>query len=312
MKKALITGINGQDGSYLAEYLLGLGYAVSGTVRPSSLATSDKLIHLQSCIKDIELHPCDILDFATLAKIITTASSFVNYTFADESSVMATNFNGTYFLLSLIKEKIPHCRIYFAGSSEMFGNAEQTPQDETTPFNPRSIYGISKIASHFAIKNARRNDGLFACTGITYNHESPRRGKAFVTQKIAQGVAHIAKGHKNKIKLGNIDALRDWGYAPEYVQAMHAMLQNPKGPKDYVIATGTTHSVRDFLTLSFQIIGHSFSDHIEEDKMLFRPSEKVPLIGNPTAIKQDLGWSPQTSFPTIVAEMVEVAINAMQ
>ena len=255
MPTALITGINGQDGSYLAELLLSKGYEVHGTIRRSSLESREKLTNILPIENKIILHPVMLDNHLSVYKLIQAvrpdecyhlaASSFVSYSFEDETSIIETNFNSTHYLLSCLRELTPDCRFYFAGSSEMIGNAVSAPQDETTPFQPRSIYGISKLASYHVVKNYRDHHGMFACTGITYNHESVRRGRAFVTRKVTTEVAKIALGKETYLELGNIDACRDWGYAPEYVEAMWLMLQNPAGPNDYVIATGQLHSVRE-------------------------------------------------------------------
>ncbi|HBE42541.1 MAG TPA: GDP-mannose 4,6-dehydratase [Bacteroidales bacterium] len=314
MKRALITGINGQDGSYLAELLLEKEYEVHGIVRPSSYENINKLENVQHFIKKIKFHPFSLEDNLALNKVMRTiqpdecyhfaAQSYVDYSFGSDSTIMSTNFNPTLNLLNSIVELCPDCKFYFSGSSEMFGNPSSSPQDEQTPFNPRSLYGISKLASHFLVNNFRETYGLYACTGIAYNHESPRRGYQFVTRKITSGLAKICAGTTHKINLGNIDAVRDWGYAPDYVRAMWMMLNNPSGPKNYVIATGVPHSVREFLKIAFETVDMSYENYIVIDKDLFRPAEKVPLVGDSSRIKKELGWDHTRSFREIVEEMV--------
>jgi GDPmannose 4,6-dehydratase len=314
MKRVLITGINGQDGSYLAELLFEKGYEIHGIIRPSSYENSNKLVNLQNIIENIYLHPFSIEEHLTLFKVMKkiqpdecyhfAAQSYVNYSFESDSAIMSTNFNSTLNLLNSIVEICPDCRFYFAGSSEMFGNPSSSPQNEQSPFNPRSLYGISKLASYFLVNNFREKYDLFACTGITYNHESPRRGHQFVTRKITSGLTQIISGKIKKIALGNIDAVRDWGYAPDYVRAMWMMLNKNSKPKNYVIATGIPHSVRDFLKIAFETVNMDYESNIFIDQELFRPSEKIPLIGDSSLIKRDLGWNHTKSFREVVEEMV--------
>lgn len=314
MKRALITGINGQDGSYLAELLLSNGYEVYGIIRRSSFENRNKLINIKHILDKIHLYPCSLEDHLAIYKLIKkiqpdecyhlAAQSFVNYSFENDSMIMSINFNSTLNLLTSINELSPHCRFYFAGSSEMFGNPDISPQNEETRFNPRSLYGISKLASYYLVTNFREKNGLYACTGISYNHESPRRGYQFVTRKITSGLAKIYTGKMETLELGNIDAIRDWGYAPEYVQAMRMMLDNPSGPKDYVIATGIPHSVKDFLETAFSALNLNYSDYVVINKNLIRNSEKIPLIGDSSNIKRDLGWTHTKKFGEIVNEMV--------
>ena len=315
MPKALITGINGQDGSYLAELLLAKGYEVHGTIRRSSLESREKLVNIAAIEKKVSLHPVMLDNHLSVYKLIQqvqpdecyhlAASSFVSYSFEDEASIIATNFNSTHYLLSCIRELTPQCRFYFAGSSEMIGNAAAAPQNETTPFQPRSIYGISKLASFHVVRAYRDYHGLFACTGITYNHESERRGRAFVTRKVTSQVAKIALGIENCLELGNLDASRDWGYAPEYVEAMWLMLQNPAGPRDYVIATGKLHSVRDLLQVAFSAVGLDYTQYVKVNEEFFRPGETVPLVGDASKICRELGWQPRVSFTEMIHRMVE-------
>ena len=322
MKKALITGITGQDGSYLSELLLEKGYEVHGTIRRSSLESREKLTNILPIENKIILHPVMLDNHLSVYKLIQAvrpdecyhlaASSFVSYSFEDETSIIETNFNSTHYLLSCLRELTPDCRFYFAGSSEMIGNAVSAPQDETTPFQPRSIYGISKLASYHVVKNYRDHHGMFACTGITYNHESVRRGRAFVTRKVTTEVAKIALGKETYLELGNIDACRDWGYAPEYVEAMWLMLQNPAGPNDYVIATGQLHSVRELLQIAFASVGLEYESYVRLNKDLFRPGEKVPLVGNAARIRRDLGWQPRISFAEMIENMVRQDLLALR
>ena len=315
MKKALITGISGQDGSYLAELLLGKGYEVHGVVRRSSIENSDKIKNLENCIDQVKLHTASLNDHLAIYKLISfirpdecyhfAASSFVSYTFEDEMSIMSTNFSSTHFLLSSIKELVPACKFYFSGSSEMFGDAEFHPQDEETRFNPRSIYGIAKLASYYIVKRYREQHGLFACTGIAYNHESPRRDSAFVTRKITLAVAKIYLGLSDGLELGNIDATRDWGYAPEFVEGMWRMLACTEETKDYVLCTGIAHTVRDVLEVAFSAVQLEYEKYVKSKEDYFRPSERVILLGNHTKIKRELGWEPQVKFDDMIREMVK-------
>jgi GDPmannose 4,6-dehydratase len=265
MKRALITGITGQDGSYLAEFLLGKGYEVHGIVRRVSLEDpTHRLWRIRHVLDKIKLHAASLDSYASIFNVVEkvkpdecyhlAAQSFVNYSFEDAFSTINTNINGTLFVLSAIKEKASGCRFYFAGSSEMFGKAKDTPQNEETPFYPRSPYGISKVAGFDLTRNFRESYDLFACNGILFNHESPRRGFEFVTRKITSTVAKIKFGIEKELRLGNLDAKRDWGFAGDYVKAMWLMLQQPE-PDDYVIATNETHSVREFVEDAFEYVG---------------------------------------------------------
>lgn len=312
-KKALITGINGQDGSYLTELLLSKNYEVHGVVRRSSLEAKENLVNIRHLLDRIQLRTCSIENHLSIHRVIgeiqpdecyhLAASSFVSYDFNDEASVISTNFNSTHFLLSCIRELQPDCRLFFAGSSEMFGEADRSPQSEQTAFNPRSIYGISKLASYHVVKNYRDHRGIFACTGISYNHESKRRGLEYVTRKITSGVAKIYLGLEDRIELGNLDIRRDWGYAPEYVEAMWRML-NADTPNDYVLATGESHSLRDLLEIAFATIGLNYNRFVKSNKAFFRPSERIPLVGNPAKIFSDLGWDAKKEFSEMIREMV--------
>lgn len=314
MKKALITGIAGQDGSYLAELLLAEGYEVHGIVRRIAIEdTEHKLKNLAGVLDRVRLHVASLDNVLSMIKVIKdlvpdecyhlAASSFVSYSFEDEISILNNNVNSTHYLLAAIREFAPDCRVYFAGSSEMFGNVTTSPQDEATPFNPRSIYGISKVASHHLVRNYRAQYGLFACTGILYNHESPRRGYEFVTRKIVSSAVKISLGQQEQLALGNLDACRDWGYSPDYVRAMWLMLQHDR-PDDYVVATGETHSVRELVERVFKLLGLDYRDHVRVDPQLFRPTEQVQLAGNPEKIVRLLGWRRSVDFGEIIAEMV--------
>jgi len=322
MKRALITGITGQDGSYLAELLLEKGYEVHGIVRRAELEdVSHKLQNISAIHDKITLHPASLDNHFSLYKVVRdvipeecyhlAASSFVNYSFDDEFSIMVNNFTGTHYLLASLKEVAQGCRIYFAGSSEMFGHATVSPQNEQTPFNPRSIYGISKLSSHHLVKNYRERYSIFACTGILYNHESPRRGFEFVTRKITSSAAKIKLGMQDKLTLGNLDAVRDWGYSPEYVHAMWLMLQQAL-PDDYVIATGVTHSVREFARYAFEHVGLDYREHVVVDRQLYRESEKVPLSGDATKARKRLNWEPKKAFKDMIAEMVDNDIQLVK
>jgi GDPmannose 4,6-dehydratase len=314
-KKALITGIAGQDGSYLSELLLEKGYDVHGIVRRIAIEdTEHKLKNIRHLLDRVTLRVASLDNVLSLIKVVKdlkpdecyhlAASSFVSYSFEDEISILNNNVDSTHYLLASIKEFAPACRFYFAGSSEMFGTAAQAPQDESTPFNPRSIYGISKMAGYHLAKNYREQYGLFTCMGILYNHESPRRGYEFVTRKIVSAAVKIKMGLQNSLSLGNLDAYRDWGYAPDYVKAMWLMLQ-ADAPDDYVVASGETHSVREFVQTAFEILGLDYTRYVKSDPKLFRPAEKVPLCGNPAKAMQKLGWSRTLSFKEIIRTMID-------
>jgi GDPmannose 4,6-dehydratase len=260
------------------------------------------------------LHAGSLESFPSLYRIVQqvqpdecyhlAAQSFVSYSFDDEFSTLNTNINGTHFILTALKESAPQCRFYFAGSSEMFGNAEEVPQTERTAFHPRSAYGISKVAGFHLTRNYCEAYGLHTSSGILFNHESPRRGYEFVTRKITSGAAAIAAGVASHVALGNLEARRDWGYAPEYVEAMWRMLQQDE-PGDYVVATGVSHSVRDFCEAAFSLLGLDYREHIQTDRQLYRPAEVDQLVGNPAKAEKVLGWRSRTSFEELVRMMVE-------
>ena len=317
MKKvALITGITGQDGSYLAELLLSKGYEVHGIVRRVALEDeTHRLWRIREILKDINLHAGSLESYASLFNIILrikpseiyhlAAQSYVGYSFEDEFSTLNININGTHYLLSAVKEfAASKVKFYFAGSSEMFGKVQAIPQNENTIFNPRSAYGISKVTGYHLVKNYREAYKLHASNGILFNHESPRRGFEFVTRKISHAVARIKKGSKKKLKLGNINAKRDWGHAKDYVEAMWLMLQK-NNPEDYVIGTGKEHSVADFAKKAFAHVGLNYKDHIVIDKNLIRPAEVDTLLADYTKAKKNLNWEPKISFDDLVITMVE-------
>jgi GDPmannose 4,6-dehydratase len=313
--KALITGITGQDGSYLAELLLSEGYEVHGIVRHLALEdTLHRMWRIRHLLDRITLHAGSMESYASIFNVVEqvqpdecyhlAAQSFVGYSFEDEFSTINTNINGTHFLLSAIKRKAPHCRFYFAASSEAFGKVRETPQDENTPFHPRSPYGISKMAGFELTRNYREAYNLHASSGILFNHESPRRGHEFVTRKITSHAALIKLGRELTIKLGNLEALRDWGHSRDYVQAMWLMLQQ-KDPDDYVIATGESHSVREFIEKAFSLLELDYKDYLEIDSAFYRPAETTILQGNYAKAKRVLGWQPTVFFQDLVREMVE-------
>ena len=317
MKKvALITGITGQDGSYLAELLLSKGYEVHGIVRRVALEDeTHRLWRIREILKDINLHAGSLESYASLFNIILrikpseiyhlAAQSYVGYSFEDEFSTLNININGTHYLLSAVKEfAASKVKFYFAASSEMFGKVQAIPQNENTIFNPRSAYGISKVTGYHLVKNYREAYKLHASNGILFNHESPRRGFEFVTRKISHAAARIKKGSKEKLKLGNINAKRDWGHAKDYVEAMWLMLQKDN-PEDYVIGTGKEHSVEDFAKKAFAHVGLNYKDHIVIDKNLIRPAEVDTLLADYTKAKKNLNWEPKISFDDLVITMVE-------
>jgi GDPmannose 4,6-dehydratase len=322
MKKALITGITGQDGSYLAELLLSKGYEVHGIVRRVALEDPvHRLWRIRHILDKLHLHAASMESFPSIFRVVEqlcpdecyhlAAQSFVSYSFEDEFSTTNTNINGTHFLLSAVKDKAPACRFYFAASSEMFGASRESPQKEDTPFYPRSAYGISKVAGFHLARNYREAYGLYTCNGILFNHESERRGYDFVTRKITSIVARIKAGSTNELHLGNLEAKRDWGYAPEYVQAMWLMLQQSE-PDDYVVATGETHTVREFVTKAFDIAGLDWEKHVVVDEKLYRAADVHELRGDARKAKNKLGWTPKVRFDDLITIMVEADVRQLQ
>ena len=314
-KTALITGITGQDGSYLAELLLSKGYTVHGTVRRVALENMNhRLWRIQHFLKEINLHAASMESYASIFNIIKSlqpdeiyhlaAQSYVDYSFKDEFSTLNTNINGTHYMLSATKETSKHSRFYFAASSEMYGKVKKSPQDENTPFHPRSAYGISKIAGFDLTRNYREAYDIHASSGILFNHESPRRGFEFVTRKISHGVAKIKKNLQKKIVLGNIKSKRDWGHAQDYVKAMWLILQKEE-PDDYVVGTGVTHSVEEFARKAFEHVGLNYKDYITIDNDLIRPAEVSTLSADYTKAKKNLKWKPEITFDNLVIDMVE-------
>lgn len=331
-KRALITGITGQDGSYLAELLLQKGYEVHGIVRRVAIEDPQhRLQRLIPILDKITLHSASLESFPSLYQVIHSikpdevyhlaAQSFVSYSFEDEFSTLQTNINGTHYLLACCKDLIPNVKFYFAGSSEMFGNVDTVPQNETTAFKPRSTYGISKVAGFDLTRNYREAYGMFACGGILFNHESPRRGYEFVTRKITSTVAKIKLGMAESISLGNLDAQRDWGHAIEYVEAMWAMMQLAEAD-DFVIATGKTYSVRQFVEKAFSAVDielewkgselaevgiepKSNRELVKIDRRFYRPAEVHILKGDSKKAEQKLNWKPKLSLDLIIDEMVK-------
>jgi GDPmannose 4,6-dehydratase len=309
--RALITGITGQDGSYLAELLLERGYEVHGMVRRSSVERFDRIEHLRG---RITLHQGDLLDQRSLVDALRASSPNEIYNLAAMSFVavswvqptLTAEFSGVGVtrILEAVREACPEARFYQASSSEMFGKVREVPQTELTPFYPRSPYGVAKAYGHFITVNYRESYGLHATSGILFNHESPRRGLEFVTRKITWHAAAIKLGLADKLALGNLDAERDWGYAKDYVEAMWLMLQRDE-PQDYVIATGIGHSVRDCVEVAFDQAGLSIEDHVVSDPSLVRPAEVDHLIGDPTKAREQLGWQPSTDFETMIRLMVD-------
>jgi GDPmannose 4,6-dehydratase len=313
-RKALISGITGQDGSYLAELLLEKDYEVHGMVRRVAIEDPEhRLFRIKHIQSELELHPSSLESYPSVFRVMASvkpdevyhlaAQSFVSYSFEDEFSTLNTNINGTHFMLAALRDVAPNARFYFAGSSEMFGESKISPQNEQTPFHPRSAYGISKVAGFDLTRNYREAYGLHASTGILFNHESPRRGFEFVTRKITSHVARIKLGQVKELKLGNLEARRDWGHAREYVRAMWMMLQQSE-PDDYVIASGETHSVREFLEVAFGAAGLDYKDYVVSDPQFYRPAEVNLLHGDCSKAKKVLGWSYSKTFVDLVREMV--------
>lgn len=314
-KRALITGISGQDGSYLAELLLEKGYEVHGIARRMAIENPEhRLYRIRHLIGKVELHGASLESYPSLYQVISktqpdeiyhlAAQSFVSYSFEDEFTTMNANVNGTHYMLAAVRELVPKARFYFAGSSEMFGNPPVVPQNEETIFRPRSPYGISKVAGYYLTRNYREAYKMFACSGILYNHESPRRGLEFVTRKITSQAAKIKLGLAGELRLGNLEARRDWGHAREYVKAMWLMLQQDR-PDDYVIASGVNYSVRDFAEMAFAQLGLKLETYLKIDDRYKRPAEVDNLLGDCTKARKELGWEYKLNLNELVREMVE-------
>ncbi len=314
-RTALITGVTGQDGSYLAELLLAKGYTVVGVVRRTSHDSYERIGHL---LDRIHIVPADLLDQHSLTVVVRDAKPDEVYNLASQSfvptswtqPVLTGEFTalGVTRLLEAIRLAHPAARVYQASSSEMFGKAQETPQRETTPFYPRSPYGVAKVYGHWITVNYRESYGLFAVSGILFNHESPRRGLEFVTRKVTYGVARIVKGKDTELRLGNLDARRDWGFAGDYVEAMWQMLQQPR-PADYVVGTGQTHSVRELCEIAFSHVGLDWKKYVSVDARYVRPAEVDTLQADPSKAKRELGWAPNTSFERLVRMMVDADLE---
>ncbi len=317
MKRALITGITGQDGAYLSKLLLGKGYKVYGVDRRTSLATTDRL-HYLGVVNDVTLLDGDVTDQGSLVRALRTAEpdevynlaaqSFVGASWQQPSLTAEVTGVGAVNVLEAIRHVNPKIRFYQASTSEMFGLAQEEPQSETTPFHPRSPYAVSKLMAHWMTVNYRESFGLFTCAGILFNHESPIRGIEFVTRKITDGVARIKHGLANELRLGNLEAKRDWGFAGDYVEAMWLMLQANE-PREYVVATGHTHSVGEFCRMAFEQVGLNWRDYVRIDQQFSRPAEVPALWGNATRAKVELGWEPTVSLEELVAIMVEADLR---
>jgi GDPmannose 4,6-dehydratase len=318
MKRALITGITGQDGSYLAEWLLEQGYRVFGLVRRSSTLNFERISHIQD---RIELLSGDLTDQSSLLAALEQADPDEVYNLAAQSFVQTSWTQpvltgdvtglGVTRILDAIRVFKPGIRFYQASSSEMFGKVQAIPQREDTPFYPRSPYGVAKVYGHWATVNYRESYGLFAVSGILFNHESPRRGLEFVTRKVTDGVARIKHGVQRELRLGNLDARRDWGFAGDYVRAMWMMLQQ-ETPSDYVIATGETHSVRELVETAFSYVDLDWQEHVVQDPRFMRPAEVDLLIGDPSKARRELGWEPRVSFAELVRMMVDADLARVE
>ena len=321
-KRVLITGITGQDGSYLAEHLLNLGYEVHGLVRRVALETperrTERITHL---LDRITLHSASLESYPSIFHVVSryefdecyhlAAQSFVAESFADGFSTLNTNINGTHYMLAALRELRPNCRFYFAGSSEMFGRVDEVPQRESTRFHPRSPYGISKVAGFELTRNYREAYGMFCVNGILFNHEGPRRGFEFVTRKISSTVARIKLGLASELRLGNLEAKRDWGHAKDYARAMYLMLQQPK-PDDFVVASGEAHTVREFCELAFGEVDLDYRKYVVTDERFFRPAEVDQLVGDASKARRVLNWQPEYTFDTLVKEMVQADLTSLE
>jgi GDPmannose 4,6-dehydratase len=318
MKRAIITGITGQDGSYLADLLLAKGYEVHGMVRRASTETFDRISHLVGRVK---LHQADLLDQLSIIDVLKEAQPHEVYNLAAMSfvptswkqPVLTGEFTaiGVTRVLEAIRLLDPRgIKFYQASSSEMFGKVQEVPQRETTPLYPRSPYGVAKVYGHYITVNYRESYGMFACSGILFNHESPRRGLEFVTRKVTDGVARIKLGLAKELRLGNLEAKRDWGFAGDYVKAMWLMLQQEK-PDDYVVSTGETHSVRELVEEAFGHVGLDWQEYVVQDPALIRPAEVDLLVGDPTKARRVLGWEPEVDFRGLVRMMVEADLGRL-
>ena len=321
MKKALITGITGQDGSYLSELLLENGYEVHGIVRRVAIEDPEhRLWRIRHILDKLVLHAASLESFPSIFNVVETvqpdeiyhlaAQSFVSYSFEDEFSTIDTNINGTHYMLAAMKERAPRARFYFAASSEMYGNAKESPQDENTAFHPRSPYGISKVAGFQLTENYRQAYNFYAVSGICFNHESPRRGFEFVTRKVATTAARIKLGLAKELMLGNLDSKRDWGYASDYVKAMWLMLQQNE-PDDYVIATGESHSVKELIQFAFEHVGLDYEKYIRVNEKLYRPAEIYELKGDAAKARSKLGWQPTVRFEDLIRMMVDAELKSL-
>jgi len=320
-KTALITGVTGQDGSYMAELLLSKGYRVFGIVRNNQLQGGlHGVPNLAPLLNHLEFIGIDLESSASVHKLVTqvmptevyhfAAPSFVSYSLDEGLGLFNQSVAITFSLLSAVKDCSPSTKVYFSGTSELFGAAQTYPQNESTPFLPRSVYGIAKLASFHLVRNFREKHRLFATSGILYNHESPRRRKEFVTRKISAGVARIKIGLEKELFLGNLDAKRDWGYAPEYVEAMWKMMQLDS-PVDLVLATGEVHTVREFVKLAFSHVDLNYEDFVRIDDRYFRPAESIPLVGDASLAKKLIGWKPKTDLKSIVGELVDADLASL-
>jgi GDPmannose 4,6-dehydratase len=316
--RALITGITGQDGSYLAEFLLEKGYEVVGMVRRSSSENFERIEHL---VDRVRLEQADLLDQLSIVNLLRETQPTEIYNLAAQSFI-PTSFSqplltgeftglGVTRMLEAVRLVDPEIRFYQASSSEMFGKVRETPQNEDTPFHPRSPYGVAKLYGHWITVNYRESYDMFACSGILFNHESPRRGREFVTRKIAEGAARVAAGLQDALHLGNLDSKRDWGYAPEYVHAMWLMLQAAE-PRDYVIGTGQHHSPREFCDIAFAHLGLDYRDRVKVDPAFLRPAEVDTLLADASRAKVELGWEPTTTFRDLVCLMTDAEVERIQ
>ena len=316
MKTAFITGITGQDGSYLAEHLLDLDYKVVAMMRRSATPDTSRFSHIED---RVTIGHGDLMDQSSLMRLMSehkpdeiynlAAQSFVHSSFHEPIHTGEVTGLGVMRMLEAARLVVPEARFYQASSSEMFGDVYETPQRESTPFHPRSPYGVAKVYGHWATVNYRESYDMFACSGILFNHESPRRGLEFVTRKISDHVAAIAFGEKDQLALGNLDARRDWGFAGDYVRGMHLMLQHDT-PDDYVISTGTTQSVREFCRIAFERVGLNYEDYVVVDPRFFRPAEVELLLGDATKAKETLGWEPEVDFQGLVEMMVDADLQS--